>query len=517
MFLVDTGVEISLIPNTDPNSKPSDFKLFAANNSTIHTFGETELVLNLRLKRPLAWKFRIAEVPSPILGADFLNYYGLIVDVHQRRLNDPYSNTFSVGYLALSDDPSVSVFIRDSRYSKIFTDFPEVTGAKPAKPVTASDVFHHIETTGPLVSERTRRLIPEKYKIAQTEFEDLVKQGICRHSKSPWASPIHMVRSKNRPWRICGDCRSLNSRTVRDKYPIPYLQDYSMQLLGKRVFSKLDLHRAYYQIPVAPTDDIKTAVTTPFGLYEYVFMPFGLRNAAQSFQRFINRVMSDLDFIFVYLDDILIFSSTPEEHEKHLRIVLERLKESGLRLNLSKCELGKSEIVFLSHLVNHEGSKPCAEKVEAILEYPKPSTVADLHRFLGMINFFRRSIPHAAAIQAPLYEYMHNTKKNDQTPMAWTPEAEQAFEQCKTSLAKATLLSHPSTEAETRLVTDASDFAMGASLEQYIDNISKSLAFFSRKFSSSQRNYSAYDRELTAIYESIKYLDQISWKVEILK
>ena len=234
-------------------------------------------------------------------------------------------------------------------------------------------------------------------------------------------------------------------------------------------------------------------------------MPFGLRNAVQSFQRFINRVMSDLDFIFNYLDDILIFSSTPEEHEKHFRIVLERLKESGLRLNLSKCELGKSEIVFLSHLVNHEGSKPCAEKVEAILEYPKPSTVADLHRFLGMINFFRRSIPHAAAIQAPLYEYMHNTKKNDQTPMAWTPEAEQAFEQCKTSLAKATLLSNPSTEAETRLVTDASDFAMGASLEQYIDNIWKSLAFFSRKFSSSQRNYSAYDRELTAVYESIKY------------
>ena len=251
-------------------------------------------------------------------------------------------NTFSVGYLALSDNPTVRVFTRHSHYLKIFTGFSEVSGAKPAKPVTASDLFHHIETTGPLVTERTRRLDPEKYKIAQTEFEDLVKQGICRHSKSPWASPIYMVRSQSRPWSICDDYRSLNSHTVPDKYSIPYLQDYSMQLLGKTVFSKLDLHRAYYQILVAPTDVIKTAATTPFSLYEYLFMPFGLRNAAQPFQRFINRVLSDLDFIFVYLDDILIFSSTPEEHEKQRRTVLERLEESRMRLNLSKCELGKT-------------------------------------------------------------------------------------------------------------------------------------------------------------------------------
>ena len=270
----------------------------------------------------------------------------------------------------------------------------------------------------------------------------------------------------------------------------------------------MDLHKAYYQIPVAPADVIKRAVTIPFGLFEYVFMPIGLRNAAQSFQRYICQALGELDFVFIYLDiyldDMLVFSSSPEEHEEHVRIVLDRLKKHGLCLNLAKCEFGKPEIGFLGHLINHEGSRPTKERVQAILDFPRPSVVEGLHRFLGTVSFYRLGVPHAAEVQAPLHAYTHNAKKNDQTPIEWTPEAIQAFEQTN-DLANYTLLNHPSMDAETRLVTDASDFAMGAALEQLFEGVWKLIAFFSRKFSKSQLNYSAYDRELNAIYEAIKY------------
>ena len=234
-------------------------------------------------------------------------------------------------------------------------------------------------------------------------------------------------------------------------------------------------------------------------------MTFGLRNASQTFQRFINHVLGDLDFVFVYIDDILVASSSQEEHEEHLRVVFERLKKFKLRLNVEKCEFGKTEITFLGYLINQEGCHPTKDRVQAITQFSKPQTVVELRRFLGMINFYRRNIPRATEVQAPLNAYLTDVKKNDKREIAWTPEAEAAFEKAKTGLINATLLSHPCMDAKMRVVTDASDTSMGAALEQLIDGSWKSLAFFSKKFNVAQCVYSAYDRELTAIYEAIKF------------
>lgn len=375
----------------------------------------------------------------------------------------------------------------DGLYIRVLGKFPEITGLPQLAPWDSCDVRHYIATNGPPVAQRPRRLAPDKLAAAKREFGAMCKAGICRPFSSPWASPIHLVANRN-------DYRQLNEATVPVKYPVPHLYDFTANLHGKTIFSTLDLHRAFHQIPVATEDIEKTAVVTPFDLYEFLIMTFGLRNAGQTFQRYIHRALPDLDSVFAFLDDILIASSSPEEPEEHLRIVFDRLKRFHLRLNVVKFKFGLPEIQFLGHVVNRDGIKPTSEKVEAIREFPMPLTVVELRRFLGAVNFYRRSIPHAAEAQAPLHDYTRESKKNDQRNEA-----------IKEEIARATLLAHPCNGAKARVVTDASDFAMGAVLEQFINGSWKPLSFSSRKFTPAQLKYSAYDRELTAIFETIKY------------
>ena len=463
----------------------------AANSTTIRVYQSRDIMLNFGDGHHFTQKFIVCVIAQPMLGFDFFKANRLKIDVDELKLE-------------YKDDGRTICSVAPAEFHDVLSRFPSLFDQNFNSPINRHGIEHYIETRGPPVFSRPRRLDAAKLEAAKREFAELERLGIIRRSSSPWSSPLHVVLKANGKLRQCGDYRRLNEMTIDDKYPLPHLQDFNRHLEGATVFSKIDLQRGYHQVPVHPDHIPKTAICTPFGLFEYLRMPFGLKNAAQAFQRMMDRILAGLPYVFVYLDDILVASKTHEDHRRHLEEVCEILAANGLIVNQEKCELGVSELDFLGHRVTTEGIKPMPERVESIRAFPKPDDKAGLQRFLGMVNFYHRFMPSIAQTLIPLHKAVGEIKTKH-GKVQWDEDRHAAFEAAKSALAQATLLHHPSAEAEMTLTVDASDIAMGGQIEQKLGDRFVPIAFFSKKLSPAEKKYSAFDRELLAIYSAIHH------------
>ena len=347
-------------------------------------------------------------------------------------------------------------------------------------------------------------------KEMERQVQEMLQKGLIEPSTSPFGAPILFVRKKTGELRMCIDYRALNKITIKNRYPLPRIDDLFDRLQGATTFSSLDLLSGYYQIRLTPADIPKTAFRTTTGLYQYKVLPMGLTNAPSVFMAAMNRILSDLKFAIVYLDDILIFSKSPEEHIKHVEAVLQRLKQHTFYAKLKKCDFFKKEIKFLGHIVSAEGVSPDPQKVAVVKSWPTPQNVNEIRAFLGLANYFRKFIENYSGIAAPLTSLMKGkqvSKRKGKTTYLplWDKSCDVAFQTLKDALTNAPVLALPDYDipfevTAYEVVTDASDFAIGAILTQH----GRPIAYESKKLTSAERNYHTTDRELLAVIHALQ-------------
>jgi Reverse transcriptase (RNA-dependent DNA polymerase)/RNase H-like domain found in reverse transcriptase/Retroviral aspartyl protease len=379
-----------------------------------------------------------------------------------------------------------------SEYKDVFPD--ELLNSLP--PVRGID--HRIE----LEPGQTPPTKPT-YRMSQPEMDELKKQlvelldkGYVRESKSPYGAPVLFVKKKDGSMRMCVDYRALNKITIKNKYPLPRIDELLDRLLGAKYFSKIDLRSGYWQVRIADDDVAKTAFRTRYGHYEYLVMPFGLTNAPATFMHLMQQIFRPHldDFVIVFLDDILIYSKTKEQHQQHLRTVLQILREQQLYAKLNKCEFFKDEISFLGHVINQHGIKMEQSKVDAVMKWPKPNNIHDIRSFLGLAGYYRRFVQDFSMIATPLTLLLHKNK-----PFEWAAEQQQAFDKLKKAVSTAPILIIPDPTLPYTVVTDASGYAIGAALCQDHGRDLQPCAYLSRKMNDHERNYAVHEQELLAI------------------
>ena len=373
-------------------------------------------------------------------------------------------------------------------------------------------VEHDIDVQGHApITQSYYRMAPDKVEVLKAEIDQMLELGVIQPSQSPWASPIILVKKPNGEWRPCIDYRRINEVTKSTTYPIPRIEDLIDRVANANVITTLDLNKGYWQIPLTPAAREIAAFITPFGLYEPVTLPFGLKGAPMTFQRTINDILSHTPAqnqpyrqrpADAYLDDIAVQSADWEKHLVHLDQTLYALDQRGVTLNPEKCKIASGTVHYLGHELGSGRVSPIPSKCEAIQQIPTPTTKKQLRSFLGTIGFYRRFIPKFSGTAAPLTDLLSGKRKGDISRDWGTPQ-QTAFEALKEALAGYPVLKAPDFSRPFEIYSDAADTGIAAVLMQEHDKVPLPVAYYSRKLLPRERNYSAIEKELLALISAL--------------
>ena len=363
---------------------------------------------------------------------------------------------------------------------------------------------HSIHTGDhPPMRQPARRIPFVLRSLVDDMIQEMLDNQVIQPSTSPWASPVVLVKKKDGSYRFCVDYRRLNAVTKKDAYPLPRIDDTLEALAGARYFTTLDLASGYWQVTLDPAAQEKTAFITHSGLYEFNVLPFGLCNAPATFQRLMETILAGLtrNQCFVYLDDILVISSSWEEHLTNLDLVFKRLRYAGLRLKPKKCAFARRKASYLGHVISESGIEVDPQKVDKVRNYPRPTNLKTLRQFLGLTSYYRRFVSQFSKVADPLYAL---TGKNVQ--FTWTPTCQDAFDKLKNSLTSTPVLAFPNFKQPFILETDASGVGLGAVLAQaQVDGTTRPIAYASRSLQKHERNYCVSELEALAVVWSVKH------------
>ena len=380
------------------------------------------------------------------------------------------------------------------KFDNLFSDVPTKTNV----------VYHDIDVDGATpIKQHPYRLNPEKAKILKQEVDYMLQNDIIEPSHSDWSSPCVMVPKPDGSFRVCQDFRSTNLKSKTDSYPIPRIDDCIDKIGHAKFVSKFDLLKGYWQVPLTERAKEISAFVTPDGLYQYKVMPFGLKNAPATFQRLVNNIIAEVDGCEAYIDDLVLYSETWEDHMKQMHQLFEQLSKANLTVNLAKSDFCCATVTYLGHIVGQGQVKPIQAKVEAIDKFPSPTNRKELMRFLGMAGYYRKYCPNFSVIAHPMTSLL---KKN--TKFIWSEACQEAFEKIKAILMSSPVLTSPDFESQFRLLVDASDVGCGAILTQEgKDKVEHPICYFSKKFNKHQQNYSTIEKECLALLLALQHFD----------
>ena len=416
----------------------------------------------------------------------------------------------------LNDDEE---FIQDSKLKELVSNYNDIFPKELPKELPPRRKVEHeirLENNSKPPSRAPYRLSFIEQEELKKQLKQLLDSKLIRPSSSPFGSPVLFVKKKENTLRMCIDYRALNNITIKNRYPLPRIDDLLDQLSQAKYFSKLDLTSGYWQMRVKDEDIHKTAFTTRYGQFEFMVMPFGLCNAPASFQHLMNSIFQEFldDFVIVYLDDIMVYSRTHEEHLKHLDIVFSKLRDNQLYAKLKKCEFMKTSVEYLGHIVGNNSIKPDKEKTKAIEDWERPRNSKEVMAFVGLANFYRKFVNNFSKRTLPLTNIMGKNKE-----FKWDKEQEDSFNDIKVALTNTPVLKLPTREGRFKVHTDASDYAIGAVLEQEDVNEKtiKPVAYFSKKLQGAQTRYATHVKELYAIVKALEcwrhYLEGVNFDV----